>query len=261
MIWLLSIPALWFLGKKALWLWALDSTIKLQRRARIHIYPGDLSQFDQMDHRKLENLTHELKELGFVVVGELLSEVELGTNEPLPKGVSTTSKGIARVFANTDLGCYATLVSAVAVTQLPPEMNRPPLLEASPFRTVILSISGSDADSWSFAVHNREVQPFSLLQRHPRQLGHRVVGAEARELLNVHLAERDDIAARGNFRWQRETSLESYLQCEERGIQHIRTVYENAGTLSTAWKLMTLPLQNQDWWLGELDEGSKLRRG
>ncbi|MES2459129.1 MAG: hypothetical protein V4671_01000 [Armatimonadota bacterium] len=219
MIWLLSIPALWFLGKKALWLYALDATIKQHRLAKITIYPGDISQFEQMDQRKLEDLTHELQELGFTVLGDLVSELDSAPATPSPTSVETTTKGISRVFGNFENGCYATLTSVVGVTRLAPELNRPPVVETAPFRTVILSLSGNDEDSWGFATHNREIQPFSVLHRHPRQLSHRFIGADARELLTSHLAERDSIAARGNFRWESQTSLAEYLRFEERGLR------------------------------------------
>jgi hypothetical protein len=211
-----------------------------------------VSEFDQMDLRKMEDLTHDLKEMGFVVMSDLLSEAEMGPAEPSPMDVATTAKGIARVFANSEYGCYATLVSVIAMIRFPPEQNRPPLMEMAPFRTVICSLSGNEDDSWAFATHNREMQPFSLLHRHPRMLSHRLVGADAQELLKSHLAEREGIATRGGFQWERATSLDAYMKYEERAIRHIRSVYENASTLPTAWKLMTLPFQNQERWMGEL---------
>jgi hypothetical protein len=116
-----------------------------------------------------------------------------------------------------------------------------------------MSLSGNETASWSFTTHNREMQPFSLLQRHPRQLSHRLTGVDARELLRSHLAERDDIARRGGFRWDTAASLDEYLTYEERGMRHIRSVYENAETLPTAWKLMTLPMADRGQWMGELE--------
>lgn len=255
MIWLLSIPALWYVGRKALWLYALDTTIKQQRQARIHLYPGDIAEFDQMDQidrRKLEDLTHELNELGFLTLGDLLFEMESRPTQPSPAGVETTTKGVGRIFANPEKGCYASLTSVVSVNRFSPELNKASTAHVAPFRTGIVSLSGNDDDSWGFATHNRELQPVSLLHRHPRQLSHRIVEADAAALLKSHLAERDEIAARGGFRWERFTSLAEYLKYEERGLCHIRRVYENASTPAVAWKLMTVRLQNNDRWMGEL---------
>jgi hypothetical protein len=131
-------------------------------------------------------------------------------------------------------------------------MNRLPNTETAPFRTVIFSLSGNEDYSWGFATHNREMQPFSLLLRHPRQLSHRLVGADAQKLLKSHLSERDDVAARGSFQWERVTSLDEYMKYEERSLQNVRKVYEDASTLGVAWKLMVLPLQNHERWMGEL---------
>jgi hypothetical protein len=261
MTWILAIPALWFLGTKAIWLYALDATIKQQRHIRILIYPGDVRQFEGMDHHKLDNLTYELQELGFVVLGDLLSEMgqepdptsEGAPAAPPPSSrVNTETRGIARILINREKGCYATLVSVIAVAHFPASLNRAPTVKVAPFRTAILSLSGNDEDSWGFGTTNRAAEPFSLLHRHPRQLSHRLVGADARALLQSHLTEREEIAKRGDFRWNTPTTLDEYRVYEERGIRFIRSIYENATALGIAWKLQILRLQNHERWMGEL---------
>ena len=166
--------------------------------------------------------------------------------------VETQTDGIARLFAHPEHGCYASLISVVSVSRFSPELNRPEMVKVAPFRIVILSVSGYDEDSWSFATHNREMDPFMLLHRHPRQLSYRLVGAPARKLLEVHLTERDDIAARGGFGWDMAPSLSRYQEFEARGLRHIRSVYERATTAGVAWHLLTCRFQNHDRWLGEL---------
>jgi hypothetical protein len=121
--------------------------------------------------------------------------------------VETQTSGIGRLLAHPVHGYYASLVSVVTVSRFPSEMKHADLVNVAPFRTVIVSISGNKEDSWGFATHNREVEPFSLLHRHPCQLSLRMVGASVRQLLNAHLTERDDIAIRGAFRWDPVPSL------------------------------------------------------
>lgn len=269
MIWLLSIPVVWFLGKKALWLYSLDASIKNQRRARIDLFPGDVSQFSGFDTAELQSLTRDLRELGFNVLGDLLSKIHYEPHnpaaaapipdpQPAPSAtpkllVETETHGVARVFAHPSHGCYAVLVSVIAVSRFPADMKRADLVNVAPFRTLIMTLEGNREDSWSFSTHNREVDAFSLLHRHPRQLGHRLVGAPAQHLLKVHLAERDDIATRAGFRWDKEPSLAKYQEYEVRGIRYIRSVYEHATTPGVAWHLMTYRLQTHERWMGELD--------
>jgi hypothetical protein len=268
MIWLLSIPVVRFLGKKVFWLYALNATLKNQRRARIHSSPDDVSQFSGFDHSGLHSLTHQLQELGFVGLGDLLSYTDFEPHMPAsaaltpdpqqapsspPKMlVETETHGVARVFAHPKHGCYAVLVSVIAVSRFPPEMKRADMVNVAPFRTLIMTLEGNREDSWSFSTHNREVDAFSLLHRHPRQLSHRLVGAPAQQLLESHLAERDDIAARAGFRWDKEPILDKYQEYEARGIRHIRSVYERATTTGVAWHLMTYRLQKHERWMGEL---------
>jgi hypothetical protein len=53
MIWLLTIPRAWFLGKKAIWFYALNATIKIQRRMRTEMFLGDAAQLSEIDSSEL----------------------------------------------------------------------------------------------------------------------------------------------------------------------------------------------------------------
>lgn len=259
MIWLLSVPVIWFFGTKALWLYAVDATLKQQRRMRVTFFPGDISEIEPLDGHALDNATYELQELGFTVLGDMLSQLEYeqsaASAAPRPPAqVETESKGIVRIFAHEDKGCYATLISTVAVTRFAPALNRPETVTVAPFRTVILSLTGTRDDDWSFGTHNREPQAFSILYRHPRRLTRRLVGADARQLLQRHLEERDVIAQRGGFRWKTALSLDDYQTFEEHVGRYMRGVHERVTTPEVAWKLSIHPFQKTDRWMGELSD-------
>ena len=270
MLWFLSIPILWFVGKRARWLHSLDAVLKNQRRMRVEMRLGDASHMSAFDGGELEALTHELQSLGFVHLGDLLSRMDTVPDTPAdlpfapiadprppqpeaPKLIAeTTTDGMGRVFAHPAHGCYAILISAVAVSRFPPEMKRDDIVNVAPFQTVILTVSGTEEEAWSFSTHNLKVDPFGLLLRHPRRVGYRLLGAKAAQLLEQHLAQRDDIAARANCLWDKAPSLKKYQEIEARNLRHIRGVYERATTLGVAWHLLTFRLSKHEKWMGEL---------
>lgn len=267
MIWLLSIPILVFVGWKMIWLSTLDGVIKKHRRMRMEISPGDISQFGPFDDRELQRLTRELHDLGFVTLGDLLSRMDFDPVTPLapapipdpdtPRAtteslVETQTEGVGRIFAHPEHGCYASLISVVSVSRFAAQLNREDMVNLAPFRTVILSMGENPEEKWSFATHNREVDPFSLLQRHPRALTRRMVEADAQQLFQSHLTEREEIAKSGGFRWEKSPSLAKYRAFEARVVPHIRDVYRRANTLGVAWHLMTYRFKKHDSWRGEL---------
>lgn len=266
---LLCLFVLWSVGTVLLSpLFSLHAVIKNQRRMRVEMYMGDASQMQGLSGGELETLTGELQTFGFSHLGDLIFKMDYKADEELPKPpiadpcaaqdnepkmvAETTTDGVGRIFAHPTHGCYATLVSVVAVSRFPPEMNRADSVNVAPFRTAILTISGNNEDSWGYATHNREVMPFSLLHRHPRQLSHRLIGASAAQLLETHLIERETVASRGGFQWDKVPTLEKNLEYESRGLRHIRSVYERATTLGTAWKIFTFRFGKHETWMGEL---------
>lgn len=270
LIWIaLGFSALWLVLGMALrlfrYLRALDITIKNQRRARRESRIGDASQLTGFNGGEIEPLSHELQEMGFVHLGDLIFKIDTTPVAPVSAplapiadphasktGIQTTSDAVGRIFAHPNHGCYASLISAVSVSRFPPEMMREDMVEVAPFRTVIVSLSGNSEDAWSFATHNREVQTLSLLYRHPRGLSHRMVGAGAAQLLESHLAERDAIASRGGFGWDKAPTLEKYQEFEARALRHISEVHERATALGWAWKLFLFRFGKHERWMGEL---------
>jgi hypothetical protein len=266
MAWFLWFVAFYFVFKKGFWLYALHVTLKQQRRMRIEIVPGDASQLPEIDSSDLQPLTAELQALGFVVLGDLLSKMDYAPETPLdpapiphpqpaPSGKSmaeSETRGIARILAHPEYGCYASLISVMSVSRFSPEMKRADMVNVAPFRTVIASAAGYEDDAWSYVTHNREVDPFSLLNHHPRWLSHRLVGASARQLLESHLAERAELANRVGVTWDQSPSLEKYLIVEDRAIRHIRKVYQRLHTPGVAWHLQTYRLKKHERWMGEL---------
>lgn len=275
MVWFFSLFGLWLVGKRAMWLGALDATLKNQRRMRIEMHVGDASQMPQLSGGELEILTRELETLGFVLLGDIISSMDYQGDWPdapaLPAPIAdplsaptpnaprmvaqTQTDGVGRIFAHPGHGCYASLISVVSVNRFPPAMKRADTVNVAPFRTVILSLSGVEENSWTFSTHNRELQPFSLITRHPRKLSHRMVGARAAALLDSHLGERQSIATRAGCRWDTAPTLEKYQEFEARGIGFIRGVYERVTTPRVAWILLTAGLSRHERWMGELGAG------
>ncbi len=269
MIWYLLLLAAYFVARKIMWLRVLGAIIKKQRRMRVEQVECDASTLPGLHDSVLHPLTRALQELGFVVAGDLMSRLDYEPETtlvapPIPdpgapqfsstvkNSVEVESHGFARVFVHPDYGCYATLVSVITVSHFPAEMRRADKMKVEPFRTAITTSSGTQDDSWSFATHNREVKPFSLLQRHPRRLSTRLVGATAQQLLESHLAQRDEIATLGGFIWDKAPSLSKYREFEARSLRHIRSVYEGASLLRVASHLQTYRLAKNDRWMGEL---------
>ena len=257
-------------GQKLLWLYALNDTLKKQRRARYELRLGDVSQLvvpegANLDLQELETLTVQLRQSGFSILGDVLSELTyapaatsayspiVDPHQPLekPSSVTTDTTGIARIFIHPRHRCYASLIAVMAVTRFDPALGKEDIVNVAPFRTVILSMGEGD-DSWCFANHNREVDPFSELHRQPRKLSHRMVDASPQQLLDAHLAERADIARRGNFSWDNAPSMEKYLKFEKQYFEGIRQYYETANFFAVALFLHTYKLKKHEWWLGEL---------
>jgi hypothetical protein len=269
--WLLVAGILALACRTAIWLYALDQALKNQARMRCDLRLGDVSQLaaltdGRLDLQDLEPLTGQLRQLGFTALGDILSEMSY---DPLPDSgaspivdpfkemnagqrVTTKTTGMARLFVHPVHRCYASLISVMAVSRFDPALGKEDHVKIAPFRTVVLSMGDAD-EGWCFANHNREVDPFSLLIRHPRKPSHRMIGATPEQLLQAHLTEREDIARRGNFQWDKTPSMEKYLAFENKSLQYIRGVYEKANFLSVALFLHTYRFKKQEWWMGELD--------
>jgi len=255
---------------------AVDAVLRDARRRRTNMRLGNVSEIQaltngRVDLTELKNLTAELQELGFNFFGDILGDV---TYDPIPapkpspivdphQQIEPQSKydvqvnGIGRVFAHPNYGCYAILISAVSKVHFDTELGLKDKIKVAPFRTAIVSMENSADNSWSFANTNRESDPFSQLQRHPRRLGHHMCSATPEQLLRAHLVERDDIAERGGFQWDMELSMEKFRAREEETMRHLRNVYENKNAISVALFLFTYKYKNHDWWLGELGRSPK----
>ncbi len=273
MLWIFSFLAFWLVGSRAIWLHSLGVVLKNQRRMRCEMHVGNASQVPQLSGGELAPLTLELENLGFVQLGDIISRMDYSdkapdaapkapiadpfassSSRPLPPPLAaeTVTDGIGRILAHPGHGCYASLISVISVSRFPAAMQRADLVNVAPFRTVIISVSTSDEEGWSFANHNRELQVFSLLIRHGRGLSHRQLGAGAAQLLQSHLDERGEIAARGGFEWDTAPSMEKYQAFEARGLRRIRAIYERTTILGAAWLFLTYRFSRHERWMGEL---------
>ncbi len=254
-------------AQAAVYLSALGSTIRAQRRSRIVMRPGTLRELPQFDHSALDALTHELQGLGFDWLGDVISTHDLDTSQPddsegaprasksLMPEVRTQTTGLLRVTAHPEHSCYGTLISCISETSPSPgsehlmPQNR---VTVAPFRTAVTSLSGSGDAMWAYGTSNRERQAISRLHRHPRVLGARLPGANAGHLLAHHLQRRGEVARAGGFAWDPQTSAERYMAYEDRVVRHLRAVYAGMSTLKAARGLLGFHFDNSAEWLGEL---------
>jgi len=79
-----------------------------------------------------------------------------------------------------------------------------------------------------------------------------MVGATPEQLLRAHLTERDDIARRGDFHWDKQPTMEKYLVEENSFQTHVQSVIKNWKTIPIVFHLLTYKYKKHDWWLGEL---------
>jgi hypothetical protein len=242
---------------------------------------ADLKSFGggKVDLGELDAITAQLEQLGFRELGTLLGKVIFDPPPPPAPSpivdptqeratlleqeiiksldVETDTTTFARIFAHPGYGCYANVISSIAIARFDPSLHRADIIKIKPFRITIMSLENTGENSWSFANGNREVDRFLLLLRHPRKLAHRMVGATPQQLLQAHLAERDDIAKRGDFHWDKEPSMEKYRAMERSTIDYIYRVTQQWKPFPVAFHLLTYKYKNHDWWLGELEDFPK----
>jgi hypothetical protein len=257
MIWLwiaVGVAALYYLGKAGLYVYAVNVALHNASTIRNITNTGDASQIKELDHEELRARTEELESLGFVVLGDLISKNEPDPNLPQKGWVIARTQGVGRVFGHPVHGCYANLTSAVTVTTEAEcsGAEADPTTEIAPFQVAIISLSGSEPDSWTYGTYNRPVQPLNVLMRHPRGLSHCLAGASPERLLAAHLAEREPIAKRAGITWDREPTFAKYLEYEERVLPHLRNVYRRAKASHLIWLMFSFRFKKYDRWMGEL---------
>lgn len=275
-LWLAAILLFVSIVRVAIWLNAIDATLKRNRHMRTVIRNADVAELKsfgdgKIDLSEFETITLHLEQLGFQELGLLLGKTTFEHPsapqlspivDPVQEiasesKIETDTTAIARIFANRHYGCYASIMSAISISKFDPSLQRSDLVKIAPFRTAILSVENLEPDAWGFANSNREVDPFMLLLRNPRKLSHRMIGATAEALLQAHLVERDDIAKRGGFEWSKKLSLENYRSMENATIDYIHLTTQTWEPISVAIHLLTYKFKNHDWWLGDLEKQEK----
>jgi len=255
---------------------AVDVIINKLRKSRHHLRLGDMAELDARTNGRikltnLENLTAQLKQLGFCFLGDIFDDVTYDQipfrkNLPIvdphqelepPSTKVTQTTGISRVFGHPVHGCYALLASAVTITHSDSASGLQENIAISPFRVSIQSKTKSADAPWFFINDTRDDSPLLSLFRHPRRLGHRMSAATPEQLLQTHLVERDDIAKRGNFEWEMEPSIEKHRTHEAETLRHLYEVNRKISTLRFTLYLFTYKFKNHDWWLGDLEKQEK----
>jgi hypothetical protein len=243
------IVVLWifFLGREV-----IGTVLYNSRHLAWTLERGEATQVPELDHERLTSLTAELGQLGFVLLGDLVTTHGPDPRWP-PKGpVVTRTTGIGRIMACPSSGCYAVLVSGRAVSTTKKGKPAVPNVRTSPFRVAIVSLTEQDETFWSYGTTNREVDPFMLMMKQPRSLGRRLVGAAPASLLEVHFEERARIAECAQISWDSDATLEKWEAFEGRSLWHMQEVYERATISKVAWLLLTYRFGKHDCWFGAL---------
>jgi hypothetical protein len=241
----------------------MDKRIQMSRQMQYELKPGQLSQLqapvrENIDVNELERLTAQLKQLGFVVMGDLVSETIMKSSSilnPPPSLNPVKSKphhkfvltGFGRIFKHPLHGCYVSLLSLVAISHFDPRMKLADRVEVLPFRLEIISMSQSGGNRWSFATRNSKADPLLQLVCGPYRLSH-WVNVPVERLLQSHLTEREDIARRGKFQWDEELSLEKFIRFESESVDYARSFFERTNAFSVALFFFAYRFRNHEWW-------------
>jgi hypothetical protein len=213
---------------------------------------GDATQAVELDQERLRALTIELQQLGFELLGDVLTSHGPDPRWPSKGPVETRTAGVGRIMAHSGHGCYATLISGRAVSTPKKGTLAKEHIRTLPFRVAVGSLSGGDETFWCYSTHNREVDPLMLMMSQPRWLSRRLVGASPGRLLEVHLEERARMAQCAEIDWDSNPTLDKWEAFEGRSLWHMQEVYERATTPKVAWLLLTYRFRKHDCWFGAL---------
>lgn len=225
---------------------------------------GSPAELGDLNQEQFIEATRDLEALGFEFQGEhLWSVVLLQTQDAAPLADPSNPppltpnridpQGFERVFSHPTYGCWGTINFAAGRDTLE---KRPTVIN---FVITISSSTGHGEDDWNYLTRDKKYDAvselFSKLWRQPRGLSTIVANASAAQLLEFHLARREQIARAAGISWQRSLTIEDYLALESRQKLQMRTVFNKFTTLQMYWQISRLKRERESAppeWLGEL---------
>lgn len=258
---MLAIPIVYLLGEQVFNLWVLNQALKKNTRISITFDVGDITRIPGLDTQEIFRQSDVMHALGFVYIGDIISNVQDGEgggnaaqNQDDLKEPQLIAKGVARYFAHPEHGCYAKLHYVLSRTTYPRSYGKPQETKTLPYGIYIKSLTGIDADSWTFSTTTSEKSKYDFLSSHPRRLGRIIVGASAAELLESHLKERSEIVRRTGMEWDTEISLDRILESESHLLSYARSMNQRFNAFTAALALYRDQRNKSTLYLGELEQ-------
>jgi Zn-dependent protease with chaperone function len=174
--------------------WAL--TARLQRKKLAMASPftfvdASASQFPGLDLKSVSSHTGELESLGFVISGDYCAETA-GSRDQL--------KQFLRVFISEEHKCWAIITQVTTDTLAVTKVG--------------CSFASTLGDGYAIYTSNAQPSPALYASRLPREVRVHVPGADPGDLLSVHIAKRERIAATAGLVPLRVGSGDAYLAHE-----------------------------------------------
>jgi hypothetical protein len=227
---------------------------------------GPPSLVPRLDEAKLEELTRQMTELGFVQLGEHLSyfrdlrvtqsfvvstPIAAPISEPGAAPQHQIPASFDRIFVHLQHGCLGH-ISILTIEDVRGEVA------AKTWSFIgISSFTGTSESDWGYSTSSHRLpanlQASLKLLRTPRGLYIWIPGAAPDQLLKVHLARRVEIAQAAGITWKSQPTLEDAHELEDRAMEEMRAFYSRITPLQLARQFYPLLLDKKKEWLGELE--------
>ena len=258
-------PLLWICGRfgwrNFRYLSNLDGIIKRGRARKSEQRLGSPDEIEGMDFRLLAQTTADMESLGFAHVGDLVTfpfQNVAPTVAPIAapgapplSPARFSGEGFGRVLTHPTHGCLAVIIFSVSRDA---QQQRLPQVS---FLVAISSHAGFDAGAWSYSTGNGNLKPTAKalmkLWRHPRRLSTSLTQASAVQLLEKHLARREQIARLAGISWKHNLGMVDQMAAEKRTTDQMRATFMRLTPLAMAWQMYWLKHERYSQeWLGEL---------
>ena len=244
------------------WFSTLSSAFKDASTADYILRPTSPEYFAWLRRDELDAQTRDLQSAGFVSVGDFTTEKTFVGAEgamqhsaPIasPKGNSAPKaapvQGFVRVFVHPQHGCTANILTAYQEQPHTAPIHKP-------CRIAVISEFGTgDEQTVVYATVNHSPDVFADLHRSGRSLWTRKIGANAAELLEIHLQRREELAPRFGLPLLRFRDADDYKAYEARSAARLRSIYARKNLFGATAQLAlfkTTPLaKNEAEWLGD----------
>ena len=237
------------------WFSTLSSAFKDASTADYILRPTSPEYFawlrrDELDaHAGAVDLAREVEKTFVGAEGAMQHSAPIAS----PKGNSAPKaapvQGFVRVFVHPQHGCTANILTAYQEQPHTAPIHKP-------CRIAVISEFGTgDEQTVVYATVNHSPDVFADLHRSGRSLWTRKIGANAAELLEIHLQRREELAPRFGLPLLRFRDADDYKAYEARSAARLRSIYARKNLFGATAQLAlfkTTPLaKNEAEWLGD----------